>query len=245
MQTSHSTSEKTIGWLLITGAVLLFVPYTALTNMFDYPDILREDAGDILTRFYHGGTTLIFTWWAFAMVGFPLLIAALQIGKLYEEKITYIRWASTIGVIGFVVQMVGLLRWTFVVPVLAGQYVAATESAKPAYVAAFQLIHQFGGVVLGEHIGQTFTIIWSLALTTAFAKLKQMPKWVTVLGFSSCTIYLLAQTELFGTVIPDFPVIAWAGFVGSTLWLIWLISMGVVFLKFYKRLLNSNPISNY
>jgi hypothetical protein len=231
MESRSSKAESTIGWLLLSGASLLFVPYTVLTIIFDYPNILREDAGVILTRFYDGGSTLVITWWAFAMVGFPLLVGSIQIGKMYEEKVSSIRWATTVGIIGFVVQMIGLLRWTFVVPVLAKQYVSAAESAKPAYMAAFQLIHQFGGVVLGEHIGQIFSIIWSLALTIAFAKLKLMPKWINGLGIFASFIYLLAQTELFAMVIPGFPVIDWAGFLGSTLWLIWLVVMGIVFMN--------------
>ena len=40
-------------------------------------------------------------------------------------------------------------------------------------------------------------------------------------------IYLLAQTELLATAIPNFPVIDWAGLYGSLLWLVWMIVVGV------------------
>ena len=68
-------TEKLIGLLLILGAILLFVPYTILAVTFDYPHVLREDAGLILTRFYNGGSSLIVTWWLFAIVGLPILEA--------------------------------------------------------------------------------------------------------------------------------------------------------------------------
>ena len=136
-----------------------------------------------------------------------------------------------IGVIGLVVQMIGLLRWTFVIPVLADTFVNATDEAtKAAAIVSFKTIHQFGGVILGEHLGQLFTIIWTL-MTYAFSKLKLMPKWVNVLGVVGSVIYLLAQAELFATVIKGFPVWDLAGFLGSTLWLIWLIIVGSVFIK--------------
>ena len=44
--------EKTIGLLLIAGATGVLIPYTILTMTFDYPDILRQDTGTILTRFH-------------------------------------------------------------------------------------------------------------------------------------------------------------------------------------------------
>lgn len=43
--------EKTTGWLLIAGAVGVLIPYTMLTIIFQYPDILREDTASILTKF--------------------------------------------------------------------------------------------------------------------------------------------------------------------------------------------------
>lgn len=68
-------------------------------------------------------------------------------------------------------------------------------------------------------------------MTISFDKLKLMPKWVNWLSITSAIIYMLAQAELFATVIKDFPVWDMAGFIGSTLWLIWLIIVGFMFIK--------------
>jgi hypothetical protein len=231
MQTTTFKTEKTISNLLIIGAVLLFVPYTILTMTFDYPDILREETGTILTRFKAGGDSLIWTWFAFALVGLPLVGAYVLIGQKLENKVSHVRWATTLGIIGLVVQMVGLLRWTFVVPVLANAYATGDEMTKTASVIAFQTIHQYGGVVLGEHLGQLFTILWTLMITAAFQKLRLLPTWLIWWGYIASGIYFLAQGELLATVMPSFPVLDIAGFLGSTLWLIWLILLGVKFRK--------------
>ena len=116
-------SNKTTGLLFILSAIALLIPYTMLTISFEYPDILRQDTGTILTKFYQGGNSLIWTWFAFAITGLPLIPAFLRIGQYYEEEIPMLRIATTIGVIGLIVQMIGLLRWTFVVPVLADSFV--------------------------------------------------------------------------------------------------------------------------
>lgn len=231
MENSLFKTEKTIGFLLILGGILLFIPYTILSVIFEYPVILRQDTGVILTKFQQGGHTLIWTWWAFAMVGLPLLPAYILLGQKLENKLYFVRWATYVGVISLVVQMIGLLRWTFVVPVLAANYLNGNEMTKEAAKIAFQVVHQYGGVTLGEHIGQLFTIVWTVLICRAFDKLRLMPKWLIWFGYGASAIYLLAQTELFATVMPGLPVVDPAGFIGSTLWLVWLILAGFKFLK--------------
>jgi hypothetical protein len=207
-----------------------------LTIIFEYPDILRQDTATILTKFNQGGNKLIWTWFAFAITGIPLVPAYIMIGQKFEDKAPLVRMATTIGMIGLVVQMIGLLRWTFVVPVLADTFVHATDEAtKAAAIVSFKTIHQFGGVILGEHLGQLFTIAWTVMISLSFARLKAMPTWVNRVGIISAAIYLLAQAELFATVIKDFPVWNMAGFIGSTAWLVWLMIVGGIFIKKSKQ----------
>jgi len=227
---------KTIGVLLVAGAIALLIPYTLLTIIFEYPVILRQETGTILTKFQAGGSRLIWTWFAFAITGIPLIPAYILLGQELENRGPLVRIATTIGVIGLVVQMIGLLRWTFVVPMLANSFVESTDPAiKAAAVMAFKTIHQFAGVILGEHLGQLFTIAWTILMTITFARLKQLPSWVNWLGAVSAGIYILAQAELFATVMPGFPVWEPAGFLGSTLWLIWLVIIGIYFIKTAKN----------
>jgi hypothetical protein len=231
---SHLQTNQLTGLLFILGAIGVIIPYTLLTISFDYPDILRQDSGVILTKFHEGGNSLIFTWWLFAILGLPMLVAYKQLGNTLENKSASVRWLTTIGIIGLITQMIGLLRWTFVVPMLANSYYFGNDTTKEIAMAMFQLVHQYGGVVLGEHIGQIFTIIWVLGITSVLQKSKFVPSWITGLGYGSSFIYLLAQAELFATVIPAFPVWEMAGFLGSTLWLVWLISLGIYFIRTKK-----------
>jgi len=64
-------------------------------------------------------------------------------------------------------------------------------------------------------------------VTTIFAKLKLVPTWINWLGYISSVIYLSAQADLFAIVMPGFPVWDMAGFIGSTLWLVWLVAVGM------------------
>lgn len=225
-------SNKAIGFLLITGAVALLIPYTALTIIFDYPDVLRFDTATVLTKFHEGGSTLIWTWFAFGITGIPLIPAFIMMGQKLEGKAPLVRIATNIGVISLVVQMIGLLRWTFVVPVLADTFVSATDDATRAAAAvAFKTIHQFGGVILGEHLGQLFTITWTIGMTISFIRLGMFSRYIHALAIVSSLIYFAGQAELFATVMPGFPVWDLAGFLGSTLWLVWLMIIGYRFVR--------------
>jgi hypothetical protein len=61
----------------------------------------------------------------------------------------------------------------------------------------------------------------------ALLRSKSVPAWVACAGYGSSLIYLFAQLELLSTVIPGLPVWDLAGLIGSTLWLIWLIVVGI------------------
>jgi hypothetical protein len=225
-------TEKIIGILLILGAVGVFIPYTILTIIFDYPNILRQDPGIILTKFHDGGPRLIFVWFLFAFMGIPLLLAYISIGKILDNKLPFVHWATVFGIISVVVQMIGLLRWTFVVPVLANDFInEPSDTNREAIKIIFKSVHQFGGVLLGEHLGQLFTILWTILIAYAFSKLRLFPGWIIWFGYISAAIYLLAQAELFATVIPGFPVWDLAGLIGSTMWLVWLIIVGIKLLR--------------
>ena len=223
------------GLFFVIGAVLVNIPYTLLIINFDYPDILRAPVDQILTQFQAGGNALIYTWLAFAWVGLPMLFGAIMLKRILEkENSLFLETATTIGVIGFVLQVIGLLRWVFVVPVLARLYTDPTSdpATQASISAVFVAIHQYGGVVLGEHIGQFFTIAWMSIMSGIIYQSKMFSKWVAWLGWFASAVYLLAQTELFATAISNFPVVSWAGLLGSLLWLVWMIIVGVYLVKY-------------
>jgi hypothetical protein len=231
--------RKLTGVLLILGAVLVNIPYTLLITNFDYPDILREPTAEILARFAAGGSGLVWTWLAFAWVGLPILLGILLLPRALAEDESAARGrllsnvALFFGASGAIAQMIGLLRWTFVVPVLARAYTApqATTATREAVAAVFQAVHQYGGVVLGEHIGQTFTILWMILLSLSLLRAARLPRWLPWAGFVAAGVYAVGQGELLATAMPGFPVWDMAGLLGSLLWLGWLIALGVALLR--------------
>ena len=138
------------------------------------------------------------TWLEFAWVGIPLLFAMAMLQKVLEREATTYLWSGTVvGVIGGSAQMMGLLRWTFVVPILSGIYTdpAASAATKESAIIVFRAVHQYGGVVLGEHIGQTFTITWMLLVSLAMFRSTLFRPWLAWFGILVAAVYFLGQTE--------------------------------------------------
>lgn len=226
--------QKLAGAFFVFGALLVNILYALLMINFEYPDILRRPAGEILTRFHAGGTGLILTWLAFAWVGVPILFAIIMLQKIVERDDAPYLWVGTFaGVIGALAQMIGLLRWVFVVPLLAKTYTdpTATAAAKEAAAVAFQVVHQYGGVIIGEHIGQIFTIFWLVAVSVAIRKSDRFKPWLAWAGHVIAVVYILAQTELLSTVFPGFPAVPAAGLVGSLMCLVWMVILGLFLMR--------------
>lgn len=226
------------GIFFILGAVLINIPFTLLIINFDYPDILREPAGIILERFETGGASLVWNWFAFAWVGLPILIGILLLPTALDDKTPAMKIAHFFGVAGGLVQIIGLLRWPFAVSNLAHIYTSAQSSVaeKEAAAVVFQCLHQYGGVVLGEHIGQFFTITWMTILCLNWLSTKRFPRWFCLAGLFASVVYILAQGELLATAIPGFPIFNEASTYGSMLWLLWLIVLGISLIRHSRGL---------
>jgi hypothetical protein len=183
---------------LIFLGVYINIPFSVLGAIFDYPNILRQPVGQVLTLFKQGGGTLIATWYAFALAPLIMIAAAkllhrvLRVGHPDLASI-----AATFGVLAGLFQAVGLIRWVFVVPALAEVFTdpAASEAAKAAAVTVFQAFHQYAGVALGEHLGQLSTAIWVLLISITMLDSAVFRRWQ---GFAGLAISVMMFLGLVG-----------------------------------------------
>ncbi len=84
---------------------------------------------------------------------------------------------TTIGVVAVIVSVVGFWRWVFVVPDLVDLYFAAdaTDATRAGVVASYTAQHQYGGTLLGEHVGQLLSIVWSVLIGVAMLRSQSFP----------------------------------------------------------------------
>jgi hypothetical protein len=221
-------ARRRAGAAMAAFALVANVPYVLLIQRFGYDDILREPPLTVLKAFQDGGPALILIWLAFALCALSFLwVAGWTAEAVRAQGGRWPLWATLAGAGSALVQAVGLLRWSFVVPGLAETALdpAADPAARQAAVVVFEALHQFAGVALGEHLGQTLLAAWTLALSVAILRARLAPALLGWVGVVLTPLWILGQSELLATVIPGFPVLEVApiAFMG---WEAWLLAVG-------------------
>ena len=172
------TTQIAAGLFLIVLPVSYNVLFTVLARTFDYPDILRQPTNDILRRFRKGGSSLVLTWWAFAMTAVLLAPAVVLFSNtVTDANATIVSLATAVGVLAAAVQFLGLIRWPLAVPYLARTATdpAVDRATEAAVEVTFQTLNRYLGVAVGEHLGCAFTGAWSILTGVALVQTDAVP----------------------------------------------------------------------
>lgn len=222
--TNQTAPGRAAGLAAIVLGLAFNVPYAILALQFDYPQILRRPAAEVLAQFAAGGPGLVLVWHAFALTAIALAPVAVALaitpGRLARHPALAIA-AAMAGGLSSLAQAIGLLRWVFVVPGLAAA--AASEPAGGSAQAGFELLHAFAGVAIGEHLGQVLLALFVVqvgalqwleglrrigALAVVTAALLAFGSWEGVMS----SIGMSGEPQAMATI---------AGFLALTGWLLW------------------------
>ncbi|WP_233091363.1 DUF4386 domain-containing protein [Arthrobacter sp. MSA 4-2] len=218
--------------MLVGSALAFAAAATILSITFDWPDVLREPPSVVLPAFTAGGPTLVWIWfataWTYGLLAVPVLLLPAALGLRNHPVL---RVATYAGAASVLLSLIGFLRWVFVVPQLARSYAVGDAQTQAAVEAAFTAQHQFGGALLGEHLGQLLVVGWSIALSLVIVRTRVLPRWLGSAGIIVSVIYLLNQGDILATAVPGFPVWEPAGLLGSTGWGLWVAALGVCILR--------------
>lgn len=215
-------TNQIIGAAAIIEAVAFNAAFTALNIQFDYPDILRRPAGEVLTRFAEGGPMLIATWYCFALTAIALVPLGMAMA-LAGRCAPMVRIAAAIfaGLAG-TVQAIGLLRWVFAVPAIA--------ALSGPQEAAFIILNAWGGVAIGEHLGYLFTAGFLVAMALAdraegalYRPLLAIFSAIGIVMGALEGVAIVLQTS--GELFALFQIAGYAGLSG------WLIFSGIMHLR--------------
>lgn len=153
------------GTSAMTLAIAFNIPFALLAARFQYPDILRQPAADVLAAFHAGGPELIWIWYAFmlsAMALIPVSIAMAFSRVDWQQRPILAVGAAIAGSLAGLTQAIGLSRWVFAVPMLARMQAGGVggPAGQAAREVVFDTLNLSSGVAVGEHIGQMLTILW-------------------------------------------------------------------------------------
>ncbi|MBL4928739.1 DUF4386 family protein [Fuscibacter oryzae] len=222
--------RKTLGLAAITLALTFNTAFSLLAARFDYPDILRQPPAEVLRAFAAGGSGLIALWYAFALSALALIPFALTVpfaSAHWQTRPALALASAMTGALAGFAQGMGLLRWVFAIPGLAATLAdpAATEAQRAAAETAFAVLNQWGGMAIGEHMGQMLTVGW---LTTTLAlrrgdrtRMARAETAAACLALAGMGIGLAeGPAMMLGHTLPLLGLASVAGYLGLTLWLV-------------------------
>jgi hypothetical protein len=222
------------GSLLLALPVAFNIAFGVLAATFDYPDILRRPTHEVLARFREGGTKLLLWWWIFALTAAALApLAVLVAGVLDGANGTLLIVGATVGVLAGLVQLLGLIRWPFLVPYLAR--VDADPDASPAQREAvdvvFQSFNRYLGVAVGEHLGYLLTGTWTVLVGLAVTQTTVAPGWLGIPGIVIGAILALCSLEFIGPAERHgWKLAATLTPITYIAWSLWLMACGIALL---------------
>ncbi len=218
-------SRRAVGALAIGLAIGFNLPYAILATTFDYPSVLRGTPEAALELFRAGGVGLVLTWEAFLLSALALVVLAPPLALTRDRLMTrpgLAVGAAISGALAGLAQAVGLSRWVFAVPELARTHDLGDTGARLASEQAFGLLNAWGGVAIGEHLGQLLTALFVLQL--AMLQSREGARLTSILGFVGAALLFVGAGE--GLAIATggsgeaFSFATIGGFLGLTLWLI-------------------------
>ena len=225
--------QLVLGLLLVGLPIAFNVLFAALAATFEYPDILRHEPAEILTRFTDGGTRLVLLWWGFMLTALALIpVSALLAAQLAPAGPTLLLLGLVLGAAAGLVQAIGLARWLFLVPTLARSYAEATTDAqRTAVIVVFEAANRFMGVAIGEHLGYLLTGAWTSVVGLALVSSPDAPDLLGWLGVGLGVALAFGSLEFVGrsgprgwSIAERVVPIAYIG------WSLWLLALGVVLL---------------
>ena len=228
------STATTAGVLLIAVPLAFNAAFALLAARFDYPDILRQSTADVLRKFQAGGTPLVLLWWAFALTALLLAPTVVLLSSaIADADPTLLTVTTTVGVLAALVQLLGLVRWPFLVPYLARAAADpdASEARREAVDIVFQSFNRYLGVAVGEHLGYALTGAWTTLSGIALTQTAAAPAWIGILGILIGPVLMLCSLEFVGAHertgwklaerLTPITYIAWS---------LWLIATGIALL---------------
>lgn len=226
------TQSNRLGAILLIALVVVFgTAYTALQMTFDYPSILREPADIVLRRFAEGGGMLILYWYGMTIAALAFIPVAVAFAAwVWRERPVLAAFSATFGILGGLVQALGLVRWVVLVPSLAATYVdpSAGETERQMIATVFDVANRYLGMGVGEHFGYAFTALWT---ATIAIMIWQRWRWLSITGLVLALGIAAGMAETFGVEI--------AGTINGisfSVWALWALVLGVVMLLPARRL---------
>ncbi len=229
--------------LLFVEVALINVSFLVLQSVFEFPAILNKPAAHVLPLFYKNNSIVIPAYYAFTISSMLLIPLALLLHRILTPKpSTFMTITTTLGIVTAVFQILGFMRWPFLVPYLATTYVnpQTSDATRQSIEVFYNAFNIYAGHTVGEHLGFLFNAVWGILLSIAILRSPLFTgrrwRWVGIVGFvlsagvlgnplqdlslnfvSTNTYYFISNLTLVNLIY----------LISYALWAVWLIAPAV------------------
>lgn len=221
---SHRANRWTAA-LIAIHLVALFVGFTVLAAVFEFPEVLRLPAVERLALFRREQAIVQPTYWLLALTGLnQVAIAVLVDASLRRRPSAGLRSALVFGIVCGVLQMAGFIRWAILVPYLADQMAGADAATASAIVIVEGAFNRYAGMALGEHAANLCLGFWTILVSAGLKRQGAIDARLGSFGIALGAFALVLSIEQLGVAPQMFAPLLDFGFPA---WAVWLMLLGV------------------
>jgi hypothetical protein len=223
------------GWSLLGAAVGFIAAFSYLAARFNYPDVLDGDAATVLPRLLELGKQGRAVWAVYAFLPFLIIPGAIGArAALADRSPNMMRAALVFATIASVSMFLGLARWPSLHLELARAYPTASTAGREAIDAIFRGLNVYLGNYIGEFLGELALNGFFVTLGIASLRSAAVGRWFAVGGIIAGVVGWIAMFRNVSSLVA--PVAA----LNNYLLPIWLITLGVVLLRWKNRATDSS-----
>lgn len=222
------TSRNTMvvgGACFVIGALAFVGVFSYLAANFSYPDILDGTAAEVLPRLRSGGGTMRAVWAVYAFLPLLLVPGALAAYFACPRSKGRMTLALIAACLGTLAMCLGLMRWPSVHWVLAEAFSTAAPDAQVSIGAVFSGLNLYLGNTIGEFLGEMCLGVFFLLTGLSMRIEPHFAKWLAWVGAVFAVLFLVGALR---NVMPAVQPIA---DVNNTLLPLWMIVLGVAFMR--------------
>ena len=217
----NASPRRAAAALLLAQFACMWGAFFVLAPTIDWPASLDLPASAMLPLVLERSGAVSLGYGLYLAHALLLVPAAVAVHTALGRDDVLGRSAMTLGILAGAAKALGIVRWLFLMPVLAAAYVApgATEAARAAISVVFDAFNAYAGGV-GELLGVgLFAGLWTVLLSRML--LRHGARW---LGWSGLGAAALLFTTLLSLVGIESPLLLTGS---GILWQAWTAALAV------------------
>ncbi|QIN77317.1 DUF4386 family protein [Rubrobacter marinus] len=214
--------------LLVLEPLLMYAAFFVLSSSINWPSSLDEPASVNLPLVAEQRGAMVLGYGAY--LEYSLLILPLSVLLYFAlgrrgASSPLLAVAAAVGAISALARALGIVRWLFLMPVLAEVYLdpATSGATREAVEVAYTSFNEYAGGV-GELLGVALTgAAWVGLTSVAMLRSGRFPRWLGWLGLLAAALLLPGLVSVAGLEVGSLFAV-----VGGNVLLIWMLALAVV-----------------